>query len=115
MAAMFERLYRRLGPRYPRAALATTLRVEYIVVGGGSLLLRFSLPAGFGELVALGAVAVVLQELYAQLTLRYFRDRLARVAEWIAGARDEPAAVVAWREAAAAPYRLLRLSWRGGY
>jgi adenylate cyclase len=112
---MFERLYRRFGPRYPRRALATTLRIEYLVVGGGSLLLGLYLSVTAAELAVLAALAITLQEIYAQMTLRFFRDRLAPVASWIAGTRDEATTFTAWREAASAPYRLLRLSWRGGY
>ena len=112
---MFDSFYRRLGPRYPRTMLGTALRLEYLVVGGGAYLLHMYVPVSAGELAILIAVAILFQEAYAQLTLRFFRDRLVPVAAWIGGARDEETAVTAWREAASAPYRLLRLSWRGGY
>jgi adenylate cyclase len=112
---MFERWYLRLGPRYPRAALSAALRFEYLVVAGGALALGLFIPISPGQIALLVGVAVAAQEMYAQLSLRYFRDRMGSVAAWISGPRSEKAAVTAWREAASAPYRLLRLSWRGGY
>ena len=68
-----------------------------------------------GQLAVLALVAVAGQEFYALMTLRYFRSRLEPVAEWIGGERSGPGAIEAWRNAASAPYQLLRQWWRGGY
>ncbi len=112
---MFERWYRWRGPTYPRAALGAALRFEYLVVASGPLVLGLFVPIASDEMLVLVAAALAMQEAYAQLTIRYFRDRLQSVTSWISGTRDEETAVAAWRDAASAPYRLLRLSWRGGY
>src|SRR2546429_2603391 len=112
---MFARLYERLGPRYPTTMLATALRLEYAVVILGAVALAFYVSVSFGEFLALAALGVVGQELYAQFVLRYFRPRLQPVADWIDGAQTAESTIVAWRAAASAPFELLRFWWRGGY
>jgi adenylate cyclase len=115
MGDLFERWYRRFGPRYPRLVLAAALRLEYLVVALGAASLAFFFEMSWGQVVLLAVAAVAAQEFYALLTLRYFRRRQEPLAAWIAGPRTEEATVAAWRAAASAPYQLLRLWWRGGY
>jgi len=111
----FASWYGRLGARYPRLVLATALRVEYLVVAAGAASLALYIDMTPGQLAVLALVAVAGQEFYALMTLRYFRSRLEPVAEWIGGERSGPGAIEAWRNAASAPYQLLRQWWRGGY
>src|SRR4051812_13841097 len=112
---MFASWYGRLGARYPRLVLATALRVEYVIVVAGTGGLALYVQMTTGQLALLAITAVAGQEVYALLTLRYFRPRLEVVARWIEGERSGDAATNAWRAGASAPYQLLRLWWRGGY
>jgi adenylate cyclase len=115
MKGLFDRAYSRLGPRYPRVALAVALRLEHIAVLIGVVVLSLYLSVSTGEFVLLAVAAVGGQEFYAVLTQRYFRPRLAPLAAWLGGERERHEATAAWRAAASMPYELLRLWWRGGY
>jgi adenylate cyclase len=115
MSRILDRIYRNLGARYPMAALAVALRLEYIIVLAGVGILALFVPVSFGEFALLAAAAVGGQEFYAQLTQRYFRRRLSALSAWLEGRRGEDNTVAAWQVAASMPFELLRLWWRGGY
>jgi adenylate cyclase len=112
---MFSRAYRRLGSRYPGAALAVLFRVQHVVLILGVAVLSLYLHMSPGEFVLLAAAAVVGQEVYALFTVRHFRRRLEPLVEWIGGERRDGLASEAWRCGASLPYELLRQWWRGGY
>jgi adenylate cyclase len=115
MSKVLDRPYRRLGTRYPMAALAVALRLEYVIVAAGAGALALYVPVSIGELGLLAAAAVASQEFYAQLTQRHFRRRLIALLAWLQGERGEHSTVAAWEVAASMPFELLRLWWRGGY
>src|SRR3954447_2135551 len=96
-------------------ALAVALRLEHVIVVAGVGVLALYVPVSLGEFVLLAAAAVVGQEFYAQLSLRYFRGSLSPLSAWLAGQRSEESTVSAWQAAASMPFELLRLWWRGGY
>lgn len=108
---MVTRLYRRLGARYPRLLLAISLRLEYLVVIGGAAGLSLYVSMSAGQVLLLALAAVAGQEVYAQMTLRYFRTRWEAIVDWIDGERTETTSLAAWREVASAPYR--RFAWLG--
>ena len=115
MAGLLDRAYRRLGPRYPMAALAGALRLEHVIVVTGVGILALYVPVSLAEAALLGAAAIAGQEFYALLTTRYFRERLDPLTAWFGGQRGEDQTVAAWQATASMPYELLRLWWRGGY
>jgi class 3 adenylate cyclase len=112
---MFNHLYERFGSRYPVRMLALALRLEYAVVILGAAGLALYVKVSLGEFLALAAVGVIGQEVYAQFVLRYFRPRLQSVADWLAGSREPEQTLAAWRAAASMPFELLRFWWRGGF
>ncbi|GAA1130182.1 hypothetical protein [Nocardioides aquiterrae] len=112
---LFERLYRRTGRRNPLAALATVLHLEHLVFAGFVPALLLFVPMSIAQLLVAIAATAVYQEVYALLTLRRLRSGLESVDAWIGGSRDHELSMVAWRDAASAPYQLLSLSWKGGY
>ena len=101
---IYERLYGRFGPRYPRLVLAIALRLEYVMVILGSASLALFVEMSLAQAALLAVAAVAGQEFYALLTIRNFRPRLEPVAGWIEAARTEEAAIDAWRAAGSAPY-----------
>lgn len=109
------RAYERLGPRYPRTALAVTFRVQHVVVLMGVAVLALYLPASLPKYLLLALAAVVGQEIYGFFALRYFRQRLRPIVSWLEGARSATGAADAWRAAASVPFELLRQWLRGGY
>jgi adenylate cyclase len=115
LSGVLDRWYRRLGPRYPVAALAVAMRLPHLVLVGGVAVASLYVPMSLGEFVLLALAAVGLQELYRLLTLRYFKRRLGPLVAWIGGDHDEQLASEAWRVAASLPFEGLRLWWRGGY
>src|SRR6266576_3341081 len=87
MSKFLDRAFRRLGARYPMAALAVALRLEYIVVLAGVGVLALYVPVSLGEFALLAAAAIGGQEFYALLTQRYFRRRLLPLSAWLGGQR----------------------------
>src|SRR4051794_10961298 len=103
---MFARSYAKLGSRYPLRFLGLALRAEYLVVAAGAAGLSLYVSMSIPDLLLIAGAAIVGQEFYAQLTLRYFRPRLEPVERWIEGAHTEATAAEAWQAAASAPYQL---------
>jgi adenylate cyclase len=114
-ASFLERSFRRLGARYPRAALVVVLHVQDVVLVSGVGVVALYLPMSIGEFALLALAAVVAQEVYSLVTLRYLNRRLGSLKGWLEAGGGEEGAAAAWREAASLPYELLRLSWLGGY
>src|SRR4051794_28766607 len=113
--AVLERWFARLGPRYPRIALTVVLHVQDLVLVAGVGIVALYLPMSLGEFALLAVAAVVAQEVYSLVTLRYFRRRLAPLEAWLEAGGDQEETAAAWRGAASMPFELLRLWWRGGY
>jgi adenylate cyclase len=111
---VLDRWVRRLGPRYVRTVLAVVLHLQHLVLIGGVGGVALYLPMSLSQFALLALAAVVAQEAYSLLTLRYFRPRLASLETWLAHGGEELARD-AWREAASLPFVLLRLWWRGGF
>ncbi|HEX6695205.1 MAG TPA: adenylate/guanylate cyclase domain-containing protein, partial [Solirubrobacteraceae bacterium] len=103
-----QRLYERLGPRYPRVALVFAFVLEYFVVGGGVLLLNLYVDISLHTFwrIALVSAVLVSLEVGAALWLAY---RLARPADrWLRGERTPDTALAAWSALAGLPVDLLR-------
>ena len=108
LRAPLQRLYERLGPRYPRVVLAFVFLLSCFVVGGGVLLLNLYVDISlstFWRIFAVSAVLVAI-EVGAALWLGY---RLVRPADrWLRGERTPDTALAAWSALAGLPVDLLR-------
>ncbi|MGZ6645274.1 MAG: HAMP domain-containing protein, partial [Solirubrobacteraceae bacterium] len=108
LRAPLQRLYERLGPRYPRVVLAFVFLLSCFVVGGGVLLLNLYVDISlstFWRIFAVSAVLVAV-EVGAALWLGY---RLVRPADrWLGGERTPDTALAAWSALAGLPVDLLR-------
>ena len=95
LRAPLQRLYERLGPRYPRVVLAFVFLLSCFVVGGGVLLLNLYVDISlstFWRIFAVSAVLVAI-EVGAALWLAY---RLVRPADrWLRGERTPDTALAA--------------------
>jgi adenylate cyclase len=109
----FDRAYRRLGPRYPRAAVLAQLQVGYVVWLVGVVTLALYLDMGLGEFLRLLAVAEAAAVADVYLATRFSLSRIEPSVTWLRGSRDPEAATAAWRAAATLPVQLLR--WRPIY
>jgi adenylate cyclase len=105
---LLTRLYRRLGPRYPRIALLVQLQVGYLVGLGGVAVMALYIDmttAEFVRLLAVAETAYVADAVVAtRIALRWIRPAEA----WLRGQRGADATVAAWRAAAGLPIELLR-------
>src|SRR4051812_1207015 len=108
LRAPLQRLYERLGPRYPRVVLAFAFVLAFFVVGGGVLLLNLYVDISLRTFwrIALGSAVLVSFEVGAALWLGY---RLVRpAARWLRGERTPETALAAWTALAGLPVDLLR-------
>jgi adenylate cyclase len=103
-----QRLYERLGPRYPRVVLVLAFVLEFFVAGGGVLLLNLYVDISLDTFwrIALVSAVLVSLEVGAALWLGY---RLVRPADrWLRGERTPDSALAAWTALAGLPIDLLR-------
>jgi class 3 adenylate cyclase len=99
--------YRRLGPRYPVAALVALFALAYVTGLFGVVLLRLYQDMTVGELLTIAAVVVGLVLVENLLALRVAL-RLVRPAEpWLRGGRTPEEAVRAWCALAGLPIDFL--------
>jgi class 3 adenylate cyclase len=108
LRAPLQRLYERLGPRYPRVVLAFAFVLAFFVVGGGVLLLNLYVDISLRTFwrIALVSAVLVSLEVGAALWLGY---RLVRPADrWLRGERTPETALAAWSALAGLPVDLLR-------
>ena len=108
LRAPLQRLYLRLGARYPRVVLALVFLLSFFVVGGGVLLLNLYVEISlrtFWRILIVSAILVAI-EVGAALWLAY---RLVRPADrWLRGERTPDSALAAWSALAGLPVDLLR-------
>jgi adenylate cyclase len=107
LRAPFQHAYDRLGPRYPRAALAAIFPLAFLVVAGAVLLLMLYVDVSEAQFWRILGVseALVAVEVMAALAVAF---RLVRPADaWLAGRRTPATALTAWRALAALPLDLI--------
>lgn len=95
--------YRRLGRRYPLAAVVLQFQLAHLVVLGGLLLLRLYQPMSnrsFWTLLVVAELLVLADNVSATMLARRL---LKPVDTWLAGARDRDATIAAWRALALMP------------
>jgi len=103
------RAYRRLGPRYPRSAIAFGLLFFYVIFLGGAAVIPTYVKASLGQFALLAAFIVVQQVVYNLLFARAFARRLRPVVAWIEAGRPRERALEAWQAAVSLPMEYLRL------
>jgi adenylate cyclase len=103
------RAYRRLGARYPKAAIAFGLLLFYVVFLGGTAIVPAYFEASLGEFALLAGFIVVQQIVYNLLFARAFRRRLRPVVAWLEAGRPREGALDAWRACVSLPTEYLRL------
>ena len=123
MAPLLERAYRRLGPRYPRAAVVVVLHLALLGVAGGVVTLSVFTDMSAAEFWSVLAVGLAGMFLYNLVAARVALGLLEPVTAWIAGPRDRARTVAAWTTCASFPRELMRrefaspllgtMSWAG--
>ena len=100
---VLRRAFDRLGPRYPRVALAVVFAFSYLVGASGVALLRVYQDMSAGDLlqIILAVIALIVVENVLATSLAF---RLVRPADpWLHGDRSPAAAVAAWQALANLP------------
>ena len=108
IGSIFERAYRRHGPRYLDRALYVQQQLVYAIVIVGVATAALYVDMSLGEFVRLALLGCVLNFAFSVVSLRAIRTLTRPVNAWLAGDRDEEAAVAAWRAAALLPKEVLR-------
>ncbi|MDQ3102322.1 MAG: adenylate/guanylate cyclase domain-containing protein [Actinomycetota bacterium] len=108
LIAPFEWLYRKLGPRYPKAFVVLELQAGLLVTAGTVVLLGSYYDGSFGEYALLMAIALGLTALTIGYGLIRILPRLDPIRDWIAGGRDEESSEQAWVAAVGLPLALTR-------
>jgi adenylate cyclase len=106
--SLFERAYRRLGPRYPSRALFLVLQLNYVVILVAVAAVAFNIDMSTGEFVRLVLVAWILELVHDLLALRVIHDMTRPVVDWLEGGRTDEATSAAWQAAASLPWDFLR-------
>jgi len=105
---LLKRVYRRLGPRYPRTLLILQLQLGYLVGLGGIAVLALYIDMSVGEFLRLLAVAELIYAIDAVIATRIALRWVEPVVAWLGGERGPRAAAAAWQSAASLPIELLR-------
>jgi class 3 adenylate cyclase len=103
------RAYRRLGPRYPKFAVAVGLLLFYVVFVGGTAIIPAYFEVSWEEFAVLAGFIVLQQMIYNLLFARAFRRRLRPVVGWLEADRPPARALEAWRASVSLPTEYLRL------
>src|SRR5262245_38687076 len=93
---MFQRLlsvvYRRTGPRYPRAVLTVAFVLQFGVFAAAIAGIALYLPVSLGQFAVLLLAGGVLQVFLGATSAPFFHRRLAPTVEWLRGARGSAGA-----------------------
>ena len=100
-APVLERLYRRLGERYPTAFVAGELLAAFPLGLAGVALLSVYVDMSTGEFVAMVLWTWAVSSIAIAITIARAHRRLEPVRAWIRGDRSRERTVEAWRTAVA--------------
>jgi adenylate cyclase len=109
--SVLRSLYRRLGPRYPRALLFAELAGSHVVAALGVAAINLYQPmstASFGALLAFSQALMLVENAFAY---RLVSRLLAPVDAWLRGGRDGALAAAAWNGLTAMPVRMVK-DWK---
>jgi hypothetical protein len=99
--------YERLGPRYPRAALALLFALAYVIGLAGVGLLRLYQDMSAGDLLLIAAAVVALVFVENVLAARVSVRLVEPAGAWLSGDRTGRTAVQAWTALAGLPQDFL--------
>ncbi len=105
---VFNRLYRRLGPRYPAVFLTVELQSAFLIAAGTLGLFSFYYNASADDYLKILVGIVLLVAVAVGITLARTLPLMRPVQEWIAGARDAQQTQKAWEAAVCLPLELIR-------
>jgi adenylate cyclase len=109
--SFLDRMYRRLGPRYPRVAIVVVPQLGYtnVLVGVAVLSLFANMSAAeFLRILLVGAAGMFAYNLaYVRVAAQVLRP----VTPWLDGSRDQRAVTVAWKTCASFPRTMMRREW----
>jgi adenylate cyclase len=111
MQRLLDRLYQRLGARYPRYAVAAVplLGVGNVVLGVVAVALFTDLSAA--EFWRILGVGVALMALYSGFYVSVAFRVLGPIQPWLEGDRSEDSVTLAWSTCAAFPRTMMRNEW----
>ena len=110
---VLTRAYKRLGARYPGAAVTGQLQLVYPVVLFNLGMLALYVEMSATEFLRLMATSFGGFFVYNLLYARVARRRLEPVRAWVAGARGREETVSAWTACASFPREMMRCEWTG--
>ena len=105
---LLNRLYGRLGARYPAAFIIAELQSALVVTAATAGLITFYYDGDVDQFLAVVLIALALTELTIAITMLRTFPRLRPVREWIAGKRDPASTAKAWSRAVSLPLDLIR-------
>ena len=105
---VFNRLYRRLGPRYPAVFLTVELQSAFLIAAATLGLFSFYYNASAHDYLKILVGIVLLVAVAVGITLARTLPLMRPIQEWIAGARDAEQTQKAWEAAVCLPLELIR-------
>lgn len=106
--APFSWLYRKLGPKYPKAFVALELQAGFVVTGATTALLATYYDGSIGDFLVLLAISLGLTGVSIGYALFRVLPTLEPVSDWIGGARGPDESERAWAAAIGLPLALAR-------
>jgi len=103
MTRLLQALYRRLGPRYPRLAIAAVFPLSCIVALAGLWMLRLYQPMTTREFLTIVAVGELLVLIEIAVAAPYAMRLMRPAQPWLDGSRNPAAVQEAWRALATLP------------
>ena len=104
----FDWLFRKLGPRYPKAFVTVELQAGFLVTAGTVALIGAFYGGSLRDYALMLAVALALTVGAIAYGLRRIYPMLAPISRWIAGERDPETTDRAWAAAVGLPVALIR-------
>ncbi|MFL5867512.1 MAG: adenylate/guanylate cyclase domain-containing protein [Thermoleophilaceae bacterium] len=106
-----ERAYRRLGPRYPQAAVVGQLQLVHPFIFLALVWFSQFVDMSTGQFARLYLVAAAAFFVYHHFYGRVARPLLVPVRRWLEGERGQAATIAAWKACASLPREMGRREW----
>jgi adenylate cyclase len=103
-----QRVYRRLGSRYPPRALFVLLTVNLLVLIVVVAFLSFYVGMSSGEFIRLVLVAWAFELVHDLLSIPLIRRLTSPIVSWLQGSRSVQSTQAAWRAAVSLPWEFMR-------
>jgi adenylate cyclase len=105
---VFNRMYRRLGRRYPAVFLTIELQSAFVIAAATLGLFSFYYNASAHDYLKIVVVLMILVAVAVAITIVRTLPRMRPIRDWIGGARDEEQTHEAWAAAVCLPLELIR-------